>query len=92
MPNGALIVFIVYFAICLISGFIASGEGYKSNRYAGIFGLIAILCGIAAMVVCIVWKYWLGIAGVIAIYIVGLNIGGMLMRALLRKLRKEYKY
>lgn len=92
MPDGVLIVFIVFFAICLISGFIASGEGYKSKRYAGIFGLITIFCGIAAIVVCVVWKYWLGIAGVIAIYIVGLNIGGMLMRTLLRKLRKGYKY
>lgn len=89
MPNGSVLLFVLFAFICLITGFISNGEGTQSNKLSGIFGLIAILGGIGCIIASVFWKYWIGILITLLIYLVMLNVGGSIMRRALYHSRRQ---
>lgn len=85
MPTIFIVIFVAYFIMCLITGLLSGGKGHKTDNLLGVWGVILILAGIAAIVYCIIQKQWLYIAVVIAIFFVGIRIGGSIMKKALSK-------
>ena len=92
MPQTILITLILYALLCVFTGFVSNGEGYNSIRYANTWGLISIVGGLVSIILCVVHTYWIGILFTALVYIVCLNIGAIIMRSLIRKLRRGHEH
>lgn len=85
METIYIIALSLYFFYCVITGYISAGKGSKSDSLTAIFGGIALIAGIAGIVFACINKQWAYIGVIILLYIIGLKIGGAIMRKHLSK-------
>ena len=75
----------IFFVYSVIVGIISNGEGSKTEIHSVFFGIIAYIIGIVGIVFACINKQWLYIGLIILVFIVGLKIGGGIMRSHLSK-------
>lgn len=83
--TGSLLLLIAYFIICTITGFIAAGNGTKTERLSRIWSVLSVLLGIACSIYLSINEHWSYTLAVFAIFLFGLKAGGRIMMRLLSK-------